>query len=150
ASKSLAVLRGQLNEARSVLRAGRAVLDLPDWSLLLALVGSLRGTDVVLDRCELDRPAGRASLVTAAAAVAPPTDSSGPSLLRLQGHGRSQAAVSQFALRLERTDLFDNVAWLKTAREPFLGGDAVAFRLECQLKTGAADAKAPRAMATVG
>jgi hypothetical protein len=45
--------------------------------------------------------------------------------------GRSQAAVSQFVLRLEQLGLFDRVTLLDTRREPFGADSAVGFRAVC-------------------
>ena len=52
-------------------------------------------------------------------------------MLRLAGVGRSQAAVSQFVLRLEQLGLFDRVTLLDTRREPFGADSAVGFRAVC-------------------
>ena len=54
-------------------------------------------------------------------------------LIRLVGYARSQAAVSQFVLRLEAAGLFDRVTVMRTAREPFLDDQAIAFHLQCLL-----------------
>jgi hypothetical protein len=124
-------LRATIGATRRRLAVNEALLAQPDYSLALALVARLRGDEVVLNRCTLDAPSkGSESL---------PGDPSGPPHFNLHGFGRSQAAVSQFALRLERSGLFQNVSILKSNREAFLTGEAVAFRIECLVRTDAAE-----------
>jgi hypothetical protein len=53
--------------------------------------------------------------------------------LVLTGMGRSQAAISQYVLRLEQTGLFDRVTLIESKRGPFAGGEAVSFRIGCGL-----------------
>jgi hypothetical protein len=57
--------------------------------------------------------------------------------------------VSQFVLRLEQTGLFESVELVKTNREPFLATDAVAFKLDCQLKGARLDAPVKKGPPTV-
>lgn len=136
-TKSNARQRVAFNETQMILRANQSVNGQPDWSLLLALVAKLRGDDLVLNQCGLD--AASTSPKTAPAilevSIAVP-------LLRLKGYGKTQAAVSQFALRLEETGLFESVSLLKTRRESFLAGEAIGFQVECRVKM-TADAPAP-------
>ena len=54
-------------------------------------------------------------------------------VLGLSGLGLSQAAVSQFVLKLERTGLFARVALIDTSRAALDRTDAIAFRIECSL-----------------
>lgn len=127
-----AAQRGSLAETRRALAVKDALLGQGDFSLLLALAGRLRGDEIVLNRCGLDAATrGPESL---------PGDPIAPPKFAIQGFGRSQAAVSQFALRLERSGPFQSVSILKSNREPFLTGEAVAFRLECLLRTEAPQA----------
>ena len=131
AAKSIDALRASLKESQLVLQLNQAVAGQPDWSLLLALLGKLRGEDIVLNRCDLEAaPKGSTALLDEFAV---------PVVLKIQGYGNTQAEVSQFALRLERTGLFQDVSLVKTNRESFLAGEAVAFRLECQLKSDSTD-----------
>ena len=136
-NQSITRVRATLQEVSTALHANQMVIGQPDWSLLLALVAKLRGDEVVLDRCGLDVSA-KGPVATGLLAVAS-KEAFGPILFHLQGHARTQAAVSQFSLRLERTGLFETVTLLKTNREPFKGGEAMAFNLECQVKTALAD-----------
>jgi hypothetical protein len=126
ADKSIAHVRSTFNIVSGELRANETITGQPDWSVLLALIAKLRGDEVVLDHCGLDATNWDAGTPKGAAAV----------VLRLQGHGRTQAAVSQFVLGLEQTGLFEAVSILKTNREAFGGTDAIAFKLECRLRNG--------------
>lgn len=113
-----------------ILRVNLAVLDQPDWSTLLALVAAHLGDDVVLESFLLAPPAvtsGRADSGKGA---------SGPPVYRLsiRGFGRSQAAVAEFALALERTRLFSAVKIVETKRTSFLAGEAISFTMECTLE----------------
>ena len=42
--------------------------------------------------------------------------------------------MAQFVLELEATELFERVNLLQTTRQEFLGGEAVAFELDCPLR----------------
>ena len=130
-TRSVARLRAALRESHLVIKANQDVNGQPDWSLLLALLARLKGDDLVLNRCGLSVAQKDVGSSASAVAVA---GARSPASLQLQGYGRSQAAISQFALSLERTGLFENVALVKTNRQAFVGGEAVAFRVECQLK----------------
>ncbi len=123
ATRSIGLLRASLADTRQVILVNRTVAGQPDWSLLMGIVGDIRGDEVVLNRCALETADG------------PATDAAKPLALRISGYGRSQGVVSQFVLRMEQTGLFDSVSLVKTNREPFLTGEAVAFKLDCLLKS---------------
>lgn len=143
-AKSISRIRAALHEAKLTRQANQAVTGQPDWSLLLALIARMRGDEVVLNRCALDISSKTLGLpAISLPALAESADAAAPAVLRLQGYGRTQASVAQFALGLERTGLFETVSLLKTNREMFLNGEAVAFRMECQLKA-AGDASPPK------
>lgn len=128
-NRAIAQLRASLSAARQTLSLNRAVAGQPDWSQLLAIVADERGDDVVLNRVAVDAPPDTGADAAKGAAVTKPL------FLRVGGYGRTQGAVSQFVLRLEQTGLFESVSLIKTNREPFLATDAVAFKLDCQLKS---------------
>jgi hypothetical protein len=79
-------------------------------------------------------PAAPVQTIGLAAKPAAASRSAGRAGLRLSGLGRSQAAVAQFVLQLETTDLFEHVSLLQTTRQQYLGGEAVAFELDCPLR----------------
>ena len=136
-------LSGQLAEAQRSLRASKAMGNPPDWSVLLVLVGSHLGDDVVLSACEMSPwNQGQAAVIPGLAMLlqgAQAPSQAAPALadrrywLRLSGYGRTQTAVSRFVLRLERAKFFDEVKLIKSNREQFLGEGAAAFKIECAL-----------------
>jgi Tfp pilus assembly protein PilN len=150
-NQQLTAVRTVLAEAQQTLASARAVSDQPDWSMLLVLLAKSTGDDVVLNRCEITPVKDDAAPTIPGAPppappVAPPVQtvgltpkaavsrSAGRADLRLAGIGRSQAAVAQFVLQLESTDLFEHVSLLQTTRQEYLGGEAVAFELDCPLR----------------
>lgn len=154
-SREMRAVRAQVADAAGRLAIARSVRNHPDWSLLLALLSDSLADQIVLERCALlpvDSPAAEtaeggmppAAHHKAAGAGAAPaaTTAQGPRAFRLDlaGMARSQTAVSQFVLRLEKARVFDEVRLVQTSRKPFLKGEAVAFQLECSL-TGKKEAK---------
>ena len=121
------VLAEELDQAQRKLQMAQSVGQQPDWGSVLKVVAQNLGDQIVLDGCRLRKP--------------PPvgespanTDSSdGSFLLELSGCAKAQADVSAYLLRLEQTGLFGKVKLVKTARELFLGQQAVVFQLECTL-----------------
>lgn len=147
--QATAALRLAAGAAGRSLESNRAVADQPDWSVLLALLARIRGDDLVLDHWQLqpvDGPGGTEVLTVSAVARGVASGRPPRLALRLSGHGRTAGAVSEFVLRLERTGLFESVALLKTAREPFMGEDAVDFKLHCLLRGNGAEPPQPPAV----
>ena len=129
--------RRELAEANAAAAANKKIAGQPDWSLLLALVADQAGSEVVLRSLAIgpraaESPEGKSATTpgkTAATPVAAPRSL----VLTASGLGKSQPAVTQFALRLEKTGLFARVRLLDTSRESFLADEATAFRMECSL-----------------
>lgn len=124
-------LQRELAGAQRRLRSAQEVGKQPDWSVVMALLANIVADDLVLDMCRLDRvlrtgdqPGKRGSA------------SGRRFVLTLSGLARSQAAVSSFILRLEKTGLFTRVGLVKTSRQSFLSGKAVAFEVKCLLEEG--------------
>ena len=132
--------RADLSEARAALEANLAVGRQPDWSVLLALLSTTLGDEVVLRTCRLGPvwggPAGRAG--------ADEAEELQIIQLELMGLALTQQAVTQVILRLEQTRLFRSVKLIDTRREPFMAGHAVAFRAECVLQTEPQIQEVPR------
>jgi Tfp pilus assembly protein PilN len=138
ASREMRAVRAQVAEAAGRLAIARSVRNHPDWSLLLAMLADSLADQIVLERCALlpvDPPAAAGP-----APAATPAQSPRAFRFDLTGLARSQTAVSQFVLRLEKARVFDEVRLVQTSRKPFLKGEAVAFQLECSL-TGKKEAK---------
>ena len=139
ASKAaIGAARLQLHSAEAELAANRAVGSQPDWSILLAWVSDKLGEDIVLRECRLGdraaRPFGRPRPSEQLPRGSPiPGPDGAEYALTLIGYGRSLPAVSQFALRLERSQLFPKVRLIRNTREPFLADNAVAFEIACSL-----------------
>ncbi|MCP4379489.1 MAG: PilN domain-containing protein [bacterium] len=137
--KTIVVLQKQLVSSRWKLDTFKGVGQQPDWSVVLTLLADGLGNEVVLSGCELDEI--RIPLDSDASGNQQPTSGALEDkkqkmafVLSVSGFGRSQTAVSQFVLRMERSGLFDNVRLVSTVREPFLNAKAVAFRLKCRFE----------------
>ena len=137
--KSVAKSTQQVNEYASALKELSQITDQPDWGLLLGVVAKMCGEETVLSKCVITAPKNSSDLPVVTAHAAASTNANrgaanGARVLELQGYGNSQKAVTQFALQLEKSGLFENVTIGKTSRESFGKFDAVAFRMECPLK----------------
>ena len=148
--RQMRAVRTQVAEAAGKLAIARNIRNHPDWSLLLAMLSDSLADQIVLDRCALvavDSPAGGPD---GPAAPAPPSAGRARGLhpapaaaaaaagtrgfhFTVAGYARTQSAVSQFVLRLEQARVFDEVRLVETSLKPFLGGQAVAFQVECSL-----------------
>ncbi len=123
-------LRESVAKSSQQLAAVRVLAQNPDWSLLLAMIARNLAEEVVLDRC---------SLAPVDAGIDANSPAAGEAviyqryLLDLSGFGKSQASVSQFVLRLEKSHIFESVRLIKTQKRDFMNGQAVSFRLECEL-----------------
>ena len=134
-NQAVSAFRPMITEARQKLEASRAVTAQPDWSVLLAFLGKLRGEDIVFSRCQLMSAQGLREEVQVA-------DESGPHQtlwVLIEGFGLSQTAVSRFILDLEEVRLFDMVKVIHTKRQAFRSAEAVAFQLRCVLTEGGRD-----------
>lgn len=162
-AKDVAAVRAELDAHSATLRATRSIADQPDWSLLLQLLAAKEGEAIILRECRVlpsdtgplaqgappapsARGKGKAPRTASKSSGQPPGAPTEPAMvLGITGLGRSQAAVSQFVLRLEGLHLFAKVTLLETSRETFLGGEAVGFRIECSLDAPAAPTATPTA-----
>ncbi|MDX2132052.1 MAG: PilN domain-containing protein [Planctomycetota bacterium] len=139
AERACQALRRSVSVADERLSTARAVGDHPDWSLLLDLLARAKRADVAFERVSLSSRGG-----------GPPRAGEGlvrrgPWTLSLAGVGGSQRAVSDFALRLEESGVFESVAVVELRSR----GDArpdrpalVEFGVQCALRDGAS--KEPR------
>ena len=125
-NQSLAQAQAALARARTVLGATREMCERPDWGQLPALLAHEGSDRVMLRTCELS-PAGQATAGIPA----------GPFVLLATGVARTPADAQEYAIRLQKTGLFDRVTLVDTHREPFAGLEAAAFRIECALGAAA-------------
>lgn len=131
-------LRKTLAETTAALETTRAIRGQPDWSRLLTGLSQELGEELVLNRCQLvatredDKPLTDpwSEVLLAKPLLALVTRQQYQ--LVLQGFGQTQEAVSRFALALEGIGLFERVRLINSSRQTFLGGQAVAFRVECR------------------
>jgi len=166
-AKALTAIQPELGEAQMQLEASRAVAVQPDWSVLLALMGKMRGPSIVLERSTLTpillaneakpvmmlgaKPGGATA---ANASLKKPAEPARPKAMNckieMSGLGRTQSDVSQFVLRLEQTGLFNRVKLVETNLSKFNNEAAVAFRLECMMSEGEKDKDKEKAKAGAG
>ena len=111
--RQVRMLRGKVGKARLTLEANRAVGEQPDWAVVLA---------------EAVEKSKKPTKGEPAPAPKPKRY-----ILDISGFGRSQKAISQFVLRLEGSTLFEKVTAVKTNREAFMAGKAMAFQIRCLL-----------------
>jgi hypothetical protein len=131
----------QLAEADATRRSAEALVDQPDWSILMSGVAALTGDDLMLREFTLT-PAGetRARAGTSAGSGAQPTTRPARYELRLRGLGRQQQAVGQFVVRLQQLGLFDEVRLARSGREPLGNGSVIGFEITCTLGEAAGGA----------
>ena len=125
--------KSKLAPARAELLATQSISGRPDWSILLAQVASQLTDDVFLSSVRLDQQApGQPDR------AGPPekTGSADAYTLTIGGYGRTQAAVSDFVVKLESTPLFERVSILQTNRQTLMADKAISFELACLLSGG--------------
>jgi hypothetical protein len=130
-------LRSALAEVTRELEVSRAIGAQPDWGKLLVLLSHELGEEVVLSQCGLVTTDAKAVDITGnlkAWLSSSPLENllaARRYRVKLAGFGRTQSAVSQFVLGLERTKVFDSVRLITSYRQAFLDGQAIAFSIEC-------------------
>ena len=123
--------RARLAPARAQLEATESISLRPDWSILLAHVARQLADDVFLSRVELNQPTPSPASLSSG----PPSagGDGAPFVVRVDGYGRTQTAVSDFVVQLEATPLFEKVTILQTDRRRLMADEAVSFELSCLL-----------------
>ena len=135
---SIIEARKHLASVTTVFQASQVIKDQPDWSRLLALLAQGLGDDVVLSGCRLqaldDKAEDLMARIESLQGPAAATLAFGPRPYRLQvtGFGKTRHSVSEFTLSLERTGLFTSVRCIRSERQSFLDGEAMAFTVECR------------------
>ena len=136
---SILRLRTELARISATLQTHRVINSQPDWSKLLTLLGNTLGDDVVLTYCRLVTLNSEGTEVSAKNQASLTTDAVAALfkgqryVLTLAGFGRRQNEVSQFAVRLEKSGLFDGVNMTNQRREHFGDDSAIAFHVECRI-----------------
>jgi Tfp pilus assembly protein PilN len=117
-------LQSELRRQSAVVEANRAIGRQPDWGQLLVLIADAVGDDIILQSCRLDVDPGAARDDDAASEPR-------RCRLRIGGLGTSQDSVTGFVLRLEETQLFDEVQLGGTEQKQFEDETRVGFELSC-------------------
>jgi hypothetical protein len=119
--------RSRAQKSESMLAAARAIADHPDWSLLLNLLGNLRGDQVDLARVALGyrKPEANAK---------PGAKLQRGYWVRVTGQAVDQAAVAKFAVRLEESRLFDKVTLTDSKKSSGIGDTLVEFQLDAVIE----------------
>lgn len=121
--------KSRAQKAESHLSAARAIADHPDWSLLLNLLGTLRGDQVDLSRVALGY---RKPEANANANGKPDARPARGYWIRITGQALDQAAVAKFAVRLESAGLFDKVT-LSESRKGAAENALVEFQIDASI-----------------
>jgi Tfp pilus assembly protein PilN len=120
-------------KAESHLSAARAIADHPDWSLLLNLLGTLRGDHIDLARIALGyRKPDANTNANANANGKPDARPARGYWIRITGQALDQAAVARFAVRLEGAGLFDKVT-LTESRKGAAENALVEFQIDASI-----------------
>lgn len=136
---SILRLRTELARISATLQTHRVINSQPDWSKLLMLLGNTLGDDVVLTYCRLvtlDSEGTEVSSKNEASLTVKTVAALFEGqhyVLTMAGFGRHQSEVSQFAVRLEQSGLFDGVNMTRQRREHFRDESAIAFHVECRI-----------------
>lgn len=119
--------KSRAQKSESMLAAARAIADHPDWSLLLNLLGKLRGDQVDLARVALGyrKPDANAK---------PGAKLQRGYWVRVTGQAVDQAAVAKFAVRLEESRLFDKVTLTESKKAAGIGDTLVEFQLDAVIE----------------
>jgi Tfp pilus assembly protein PilN len=137
-NRTIAQLHPQLADSQTKLLVARTVGDQPDWSELLSLVATTVDDQIALSGMKMDSGAAPADVAPATrpsgAKHAPASGGQQNIIVAIQGFARSQPAVSQFVLRLERLGLFERVDLVSSGRQSVGDIDAHGFRIECELR----------------
>ena len=131
--RRITATQAQLQTADLILKVNQAVSNQPDWSGLLVLLANELEDDVVLRKCQLTPQKEKGSSIGSKDETALVGQKNQAYVLKLEGYGRTQAAVSRFILDMEQTGLFEQVKLIQTNREHFLSDNAVVFNAQCLL-----------------
>lgn len=128
---AIQAIEAELEQGQSMLAATQDLANNPDWGLLLGFVGKLVSGDLVLREYQLE-DAVQAGVINPAADVQ--GRPGGSFQFVVKGWGRTQAAVTDFTLKLERIGLFENVKLLDSNLQPVGSSSAVSFTVQCIMR----------------
>jgi Tfp pilus assembly protein PilN len=124
------------------------VADHPDWSILLELLAEHRGDDVVLEGVDVSP----VQLVKAASEsgvkggkkggpVEVTPEFRGASDVKVEGFARVQTAVTDFADRLQRSEVFESVTLMRSSSKAMGEESVIEFSIHCRLGAAAVEKK---------
>jgi hypothetical protein len=119
AKKKSAAIGADVAAEQTRMASVMEVSEQPDWSILLSVLSRTLGDDIVLTAVDTSGPDGAGGASTM------------PDVFTITGVGRSQPAIAQFVLRLERLGLFSRVDLVQTSPQSVFGTDGIGFKLEC-------------------
>ena len=113
------------------MRVAKELSRRPDWSRLLSAVATPLKGNIVLRRVTLSVVAEPSKQRDANGQLLPGKQET---VLAIHGYARNQAAVPDYVLSLERTELFEVVKLIDARGEPFAETTVVSFNLRCVMK----------------
>lgn len=114
--KDLTITQGQL----ATIQAFEAQ---PNWSQLLGLIAACTPQETVIRRLDLQ---------LASPGINPATGG----IVSIRGYSRTPASISHMVSSLQKSNVFREVKLVRTGREAFNDGTAIAFDLNLQLTDG--------------
>jgi hypothetical protein len=115
--------KSRIGELEASERLTKQIADLPDWSMLLVVVGTVSTDEILLRNMEISAAvAGKNSPIDVKQYT-----------VRLNGYAPTQPAVSRLVQRLTDTGVLDSVKITRSGREPFQTGTAISFEISCTI-----------------
>jgi len=118
-------LREKSSRLQASLATARSIADHPDWSVLLSLIATIRGSDIEVDRIALGPRKAEAKPVAGKPVKG--------DWVRVSGLGKDHQAIAQFALRLEGAGIFERVALSDARKSGSEPEGLVGFEIEAQI-----------------
>ncbi len=111
----------------------QAVIDHPDWSILLRTLADCVSANVVLREVKVEPSTSTVQSTGQTKVTDVELLSSTSARVLVNAVARTQQDVSEFALKLERLGLFDNVQMVRSGRSGDGSGSGITFELECRI-----------------
>lgn len=144
--------RKEIAEQNRVKQGADLVRNHPDWSILLDLLAATRGEDVVVEGLDV-KPLDVVKTSTTPGADQPKPDAGGKAIgkpahpsafdVRLTGFARTQTSVTEFADRLQKSDVFDLVTLERSSAKASRSLSVIEFTILCHLGTTAGPSPEP-------
>lgn len=132
-----------LKAANLKVQATKLVADHPDWSILLELLAEQRGDEVVIENVDVtpvitkDAPREDEGRKKNKQAKGTATDkgTARPDAFEVKvlGFARSQTAVTDFADRLQKCEVFESVTMTRSSARQVKDGSVIEFNFSCRI-----------------